>query len=342
MSKPKHILVLRFSALGDIAMTVPVIKNVLFQNPDLEITYVSIPNVEPLFSNIERLHFYSVDIKQHNGFFALFNLAKILRNSISFDAVADIHDVIRSKIIRFFLFKKNTVVIRKGRKERRQLIRKNNKVLRPLKTMFERYADVFKKLGFKISIDIEQGISRPKYEKYLSPTWSHNNNYIGVAPFAKHMAKLYPLEKMKEVILLLLNEEKNRIFIFGSKEETQKFSDFFQNTNVINIGGNLSFCEEIDFISQLDLMITMDSANMHFASLVGTKVVSIWGGTHPFAGFYGWGQDWNNIIQTDLPCRPSSIFGNKKCPTHFDGGCMQEITPQMVFEKVMSLFIQKK
>ncbi|RZL98110.1 MAG: glycosyl transferase family 1, partial [Pedobacter sp.] len=92
--------------------------------------------------------------------------------------------------------------------------------------------------------------------------------------------------------------------------------------------------------STLNVMISMDSANMHLASLQGIPVVSIWGGTHPFLGFYGWRQPLANAIQIDLPCRPSSVFGNKQCPVHGAAGCMQDITPQMIYEKVMSIIPQ--
>lgn len=337
MSTPKHILVLRFSALGDIAMTVPVIKNVLSQNPDVEISYISVFFVKPLFADIERLHFYAIDIKKYKGIFALLKIARLLKNTIPFDAVADLHDVLRTKIIRFFLAKKNTAVINKGRKERQELIRLHNKILRPLKPMFERYADVFRSLGINVSLNVEQGIAVQKPDKSLLPYPREDNYFIGIAPFAKHNSKLYPLDKMKEIISLLAKIEINKILIFGAKEETTIFMNSVAYSNVMNMAGHLKLSEELNLISQLDVMITMDSANMHFASLVGLPVVSLWGGTHHFAGFYGWGQDQRNIIQTDLPCRPSSIFGNKKCPIHGDVGCMQEIEPEIIVEKVTAL-----
>lgn len=341
MTPPRHILVLRFSALGDIAMTVPIIKNLLSQNPDVEISYISVSFVKPLFANIERLHFYPIDIKKYKGIFALLKVARLIKSTIPFDAVADLHDVLRTKIIRFFLGQKNTAVIDKGRKDRQKLIGLHNKILRPLKTMFERYADVFRKLGIPISFNVEQGIAVQKADMSLLLYPRENYTFIGIAPFAKHKPKLYPLVKMEEVISLLSKNENNKIVIFGSKEELQNFAKFFNNSNIISFAANLSLSEELNLISQLDLMVTMDSANMHLASLVGTPVISLWGGTHPFAGFHGWGQDFTNIIQTDLPCRPSSIFGNKKCPIHGEAGCMQKITPELVTEKI-SNFLESK
>jgi ADP-heptose:LPS heptosyltransferase len=80
----------------------------------------------------------------------------------------------------------------------------------------------------------------------------------------------------------------------------------------------------------------MDSANMHLASIYGVPVVSIWGATHPFAGFYGWMQDVNNIVQADLYCRPCSVFGNKPC-YRGDHACMQMITTEMLMQKIEAL-----
>lgn len=88
-------------------------------------------------------------------------------------------------------------------------------------------------------------------------------------------------------------------------------------------------------------MLSMDSANMHLASLYGIPVVSVWGGTHPFAGFYGWGQDLKNAIQTELPCRPSSVYGNKPCPVHGKEGCMSYIIPQMITDKINEVLNSK-
>lgn len=71
--------------------------------------------------------------------------------------------------------------------------------------------------------------------------------------------------------------------------------------------------EELILMSNLDVMVSMDSANMHLASLTGTPVVSVWGATHPYAGFLGCNQKEENAVQVSMPCRPCSIFGNKPC-----------------------------
>ena len=103
----------------------------------------------------------------------------------------------------------------------------------------------------------------------------------------------------------------------------------------------MGFETELSIMSQLDVMLSMDSANMHLASLVNTPVISIWGATHPYAGFMGWRQDKSNTVEIELPCRPCSIFGNKPC-WRKDYACLYEITPEMIIEKIKLLINSKK
>ena len=91
-------------------------------------------------------------------------------------------------------------------------------------------------------------------------------------------------------------------------------------------------------MSHLQVMISMDSANMHLASLVNTPVVSIWGATHPYAGFMGWNQRYENAAQVELDCRPCSIYGNKPC-LRGDYACLKNISPEQIISKVESLLL---
>jgi ADP-heptose:LPS heptosyltransferase len=85
----------------------------------------------------------------------------------------------------------------------------------------------------------------------------------------------------------------------------------------------------------------MDSSNMHLASLTGIPVVSIWGATHPYAGFLGYGQTEENAIQLNLECRPCSIYGQKPC-LRGDYACIQNITPQTIVDKVTHILLTSK
>ena len=156
---------------------------------------------------------------------------------------------------------------------------------------------------------------------------------IGIAPFAAHEGKVYPPRLMEQVIRLLTERHPDcRIFLFGKgQRETEYFgewcSKYKQCESVAEKLDGISL--ELVLMSHLDLMISMDSANMHMASLTATPVVSVWGATHPFAGFMGWGQSMENAVQIDLPCRPCSIFGNKPC-IRGDYSCLKNISPEQI------------
>lgn len=317
-------------------MTVPVLMCLLQQYPRLRVTVVSAPFVQPLFEDIERLDFYGADIKKEfKGILGLKKLSNKIRKEISFDAIADLHNVVRTKLLRFFLSSKKVAVIDKGRKEKAQLTRPHNKQLRQLKSTFQRYADVFEALGYPVQLNEQAGIKKVNTKAGLIPfEKEYNDRIIGIAPFAKHLAKMYPVEKMLSVVKIL-SKDGYKILLFGSKQEAKELELWIkENKNIYSVAGKLSFKDELNLVAQLDVMVSMDSANMHLASLFGVPVVSVWGGTHPFLGFYGWAQDYNNAVQEDLPCRPSSVYGNKICPVHGIKGCMQGITPEIIVEKI--------
>ncbi len=277
MAKPQHILIFRFSSLGDVAMTVPVIKLLLQQHPQLQVTMVSTAFVKPLFDDIERLQFHTADLKgKHKGVGGLYKLYKELKTNYQFDAIADLHNVLRTKILKiFFSFsRKRFAAIDKGRKEKKELTRQHHKILRPLKSTFQRYADVFALLGFPLQMDIEKGVKQKS-------SWAlfQNTDFIlvGISPFALHEEKNYPAGKMKEVIRLLRQHENIHVYLFGSQKEAVVLNKW-KETSIESVAGIMDFPRQLELISQLDIMVCMDSANMHLASLYGVPVVSIWGG----------------------------------------------------------------
>jgi ADP-heptose:LPS heptosyltransferase len=341
-----QLLVYRFSALGDVTMTVPVIRSLLDQHPQLTITFVSDEKFRHLFDGISRIEFLGADIhNDYSGVRGLFRLYRRLKSEKQFSAIADLHDVIRTKILSFF-FRLSGYKVRKidkGRSEKKTLTRRKNKKLVQLKTSFQRYADVFEKLGYPIKLASSQKKVKLLYTNVVMQLLGENSNFrIGLAPFAKHKEKMYPIEKMEKIVEVLAKKG-HKLFLFGGGVDEintlEKWEDLYPG--VLNLAGELPLEEELMLISHLDLMISMDSANMHLASLYGVPVISIWGATHPFAGFYGYGQNPENIVQVDLSCRPCSVFGNKKC-YRGDWACMQLISPELVIEKTEKVLYNQK
>ena len=339
MQNPKHILVIRFSSMGDVAMTVPVLKNLLDQNPTVKITVVSNAFFEPLFSGLQRCNFHPAYLKErHKGFGGMFRLFKELTNLYKFDVVIDLHSVLRAHLLSFF-FKINRVSVAtldKGRSEKKALTQSQQKVFVPLRSMHERYASVFRKKGFSVQLAAEKSIYlKQEIPIELRPVFSSGKKIIGVAPFAQFKEKMYPIEKMKIVVSQLTAANYTVLLLGGGKEESEVLDQWEKEIfSAFNVSGKYSFKEELSIISNLDRMVSMDSANMHLASLFKVPVISIWGATHPYAGFNGWGQSNENIVQLELACRPCSVFGNKPC-YRGDHACMQGISEEMIFQKIL-------
>ncbi|KMQ71436.1 glycosyltransferase family 9 protein [Chryseobacterium koreense] len=319
-----QILAYRFSAFGDVAMTVPVFTEFLEQHPEVQIVMVSRKNFKDLYEGIPNLIFKGVDLEDYKGFFGMWKLSKELLKEFQFEYVADLHDVIRAKILdRIFKLKgKQVFKIDKGKSEKEKLTDIWNLQKTPLKLTTERYADVFREMGFKVELSHEL---RPK---------SVQKSGIGIAPFAQHHGKMLPTEKTFEVAKILSKQHK--VYFFGGgKSEMETLNSWQQQIpNSENLAGKLTLNKELEKISELELMISMDSANMHLASLVGTRCVSIWGSTHPFAGFLGYGQSEKDVVQiNDLTCRPCSVFGDKEC-YRGDWACLEEIKVQQIIAKI--------
>lgn len=335
------ILVIRLSAIGDVAMTVPVIHSLATQYPQHQITVLSKSNMSALFAKMPtNVSFKGIDVKgKHRGLGGLNRLYQELKTE-HYDFIADFHDVLRSKYLRlrFWATGKKVAYINKGRKEKKMLTSPNNKCMQPLKTSFQRYADVLTSLGFPIQLTFHTIFEKGKGDisSLLSLTGDKGcNHWIGIAPFATHEGKIYPLEKTKTVIKQLSTRPDIRLFLFGGgKQETEILSQWEKEyPSTICIAGKLKWDMELALISHLDVMVSMDSSNMHLASMVGTPVVSIWGATHPYAGFMGWNQVSTDAIQVNLPCRPCSIYGNKPC-YRGDYACLHTITSESIVEHI--------
>ncbi len=340
----KHILIIRLSAMGDVAMTVPVIRALVQQHQNVKVTVVSRPFFKPFFEEIERVDFVGVDLKKrHKGFVGIYRLYQDLKKQ-QFDFVADFHNVLRSKVLRTF-FKISGIKVAftdKGRDEKKALTRSKNKIFKPVKSMVDRHAETLKQLGF--SVDLSNVIFPKK--KPLSPEIikitgeNDTQKWIGIAPFAQYTTKVYPQDLMSETINLLAQNQEYKVLLFGGgDEEIQKLNQLQQNlNNVVVVAGKIKFQEELILIQNLDIMLSMDSGNAHIAAMCGIPVVTLWGHTHPFAGFVPFQQPLSNCLVADrekYPLLPTSVYGNKTIPGYEE--VMRTILPINIVEKIKEL-----
>ncbi len=348
MKKPQHILVIRLSAMGDVAMMVPVLKSFSETYPDVKITLLTRGFFSPIFKDLENVEVFHAEVKgRHKGITGLKRLAGELKG-LGIDAVADLHNVLRSNVLKVFFKLKGIPVkqIEKGRKGKKALTRAKNKVFKPLKATHQRYADVFFELGYPVNISEVSCLPKQKLsEEVRELTGTGTEKWVGIAPFAQHEAKTYPVDLMKEVLHQLQKGQKMKVFLFGGGlKETgilNKWEKEFQNT--LNLAGKFSFEEELALISHLDVMLSMDSGNAHLAANFGVPVITLWGLTHPYTGFAPFRQPEKNFLMPDLekfPAIPTSVYGTKT-PKGYEV-VMRTIPPAKVVEKLMERLNEPK
>lgn len=353
-----RLLVIRFSALGDIAMTVPVVESLRRAHPEVEVTVLTSGAGAAVYGAVSDVRVRAVHFRQdaYRGVEGLQRLYRELRDE-GYDAVADLHNVLRTRFLRMRFHLSGTRVekVRKGRAEKYALTH-HTRPSRPLQPMTERYRDVFRRLGldFEVAWQSPLRLTLPALGTVLpggggmaatgtqscEAVWS-----VGIAPFAQHRGKIYPIERMERVVHGLLEADPRvRIYLLGSADERVRMAAWEQDAaaaggRVTNLAGRGTLQDDIRLMARLGCVVSMDSANMHLASLAGTPVVSVWGATHPYAGFLGYGQSDAGIVQLPLACRPCSIYGKKAC-RYGDYRCLTGIEPDIIVKRVLQTLRQ--
>lgn len=339
----KKILIIRFSAIGDVALWVPVAKRALALNSNIEITILTKQHCAFMFENTERLKVIGVDLQnKYKGILGILKLAKFINNNFIFDTVIDGHDVLRSKILLKIINGRQKITFDKGRREKQLLI--DGKINNALPHTAERYATSLAKAGLQIDTNFTfPAIAITKNDASVASEFIGTINkkiIIGIAPFAQHKGKIFPISKMTELIEQLISNG-NAIVLFGAgKAELEVMVNWQTKFSNIYICNNLTFAQQISVMQYCKFILSMDSANMHIAAMQGVKVFSIWGATHTSLGFAPLHQQIENCIQIsqlELPCRPCSVFGNKPCllkDTPY--ACLQNIKIETILNKINS------
>jgi ADP-heptose:LPS heptosyltransferase len=344
----KKILVLRFSAMGDVVLLVPVIKSFVAAYPDVEVTVVTRPKFASFFTDMERVVPFPADVDHtYNGLFGMRELFKKLMMKGSYDVVIDMHDHIRTIMLRslFKLFATPVVVFEKGRSDKKAFTQKENKSVTPLIHTVNRYRLAFEKAGFPFSLLPPPYFTLKDSLKEEVSAWlaknniSKNEQWIGIAPFAMHVSKIWPVENYAEVMAKMIEKSPVKFFLFGGGEKELKFFDSLREKfpeKTVIVAGQLKLKQELALMEKLDKMLCVDSSNMHLASLMGIPLLSIWGGTHTDVGFGPFGKGEESIIQISrdqLLCRPCSVYGREKC-YRGDFACLTWITPDQVVDRL--------
>ena len=348
----KRLLVLRFSAMGDVALLAPVIHSILEHNPEVHITIASRKQFQPFFQEHERFRFIGFDMKNHKGWGGIGRIVEQL-NAFTYDYCLDLHDVLRTKVIRRRLRLSNVspMVFDKGRSEKKKLTKRKNKNFNTLPHTIDRYFGPFKNLGLTTGLSTNASLNTKNWDaatlsSFLSSEniTAKNKPWLAIAPFAAHTQKEWPFEKMKALVKELGTMPLQLFFFGGGAKEIEKLQELqtLAPSNACIVAGNLKLKEELQLMRLADAMLCMDSGNMHLAALVGTKTISIWGATHPAVGFsaVGNGHIQVQVSREELACRPCSAYGKEPCHRK-DFACMNRIEVTQLKSAIDKLLFSK-
>lgn len=346
------VLATRFSALGDVAMTVPALYDACLESPDVQVVMLTRDFMAPLFLETPpNLTVVGVNLDDYKGPTGMWRLFREMKSTYGITHYVDLHDVLRTKLLRLCAHLKRipTAKIDKGRKEKSRLTRSGGKILLQLTHSIDRYRHALADIGLRSPEGAFAGYfvqAPPASALYASITEPKKpgERWIGIAPFAKHEGKIYPIDLMEQVVRALSGAHATRLFLFGGGPYENKILTEWARKYPATIslaGQRHGFPIELALMSRMDVVLTMDSANMHLAALTGVPVVSVWGATHPYCGFSGWRVPEENNLHLPLPCRPCSVFGNKPCATG-DYKCLRSIKPQTIVDRVEAIIAAKK
>ena len=335
----QNVLIICFSGISNVAAIVPLLDALDRRYPDCRFTVLSRTFLRPLFDSFAHVEFVGADIRRdHSGLRGAYKLFNLCRRT-PFDVVIDLQDAWRTRVIRrlFRLHGTKTVVVDKQRREMRKLVKQGALKYRPLKTIFERYAAAFAQAGFTVDYQFEHlpSAEAERRQRVTDVYGTKTGHWIGIAPFSIAHGKTLPFRKMKNVIRHFDTQPDTQIFLFGAGEMENELLSDWQTifTNVHAVHTSLRLDEELALMEQLDVMVTMDSGNMHLAALTATPVVSIWGATHPYAGFAGWHQTAASQVGVDFSCRPCTAHGDRRCK-YGDYRCLESIPSAKIIERI--------
>lgn len=307
-------LILRLATLGNVAMTVPVIASISRRHPDDRFIIASKKDLASMFASMPNVEFREVD--NHIDWNGIWELWKAWRDEI--DVVIDLQDLPRTRVFDLLMWWSGKKVrrVHYGRFHK-HLITKLGWFKQQLPSEFARYQDAFRRAGLEsddsfVALPKNSAVIKKINERY----GVKEGRWIGLAPFAKCKSNMIPYAVTKELIETLTKDKHTQVFLFGAGkiecEMLRQWSTVFPRT--ISVAGQLKLKEELELMRKLDVMICMDSANQHLASLVGLRAISVWCATHPMIGFMGWKQNTDDIVQRhDLRCRPCTCHGVQRC-----------------------------
>ena len=318
--KKTKFLILRFSSIGDIVLTTPVVRCLKLQYPNAEVHFATKMQFKVLVENNPYIDKYFLLEKSLSSF------VKTLQSE-DYDYVIDLHNNLRTSIIKFRLKSNPTLpfepsnrptgrVLNFDKLNVKKWLLVNLKINRmPEVHIVDRYLKTVESLGVK---NDNQGLD------YFIPVKDFievNDNFVAYAIGGQHFTKKLPTHKIIEICKNL----NTKIYLLGGKEdfETGEVIQKAVGEKVINACGSYNLNQSASILQQADYVISHDTGLMHIAAALKKRIISIWGNTVPEFGMYPYLNDYAErrpqiVENKNLSCRPCSKIGYNQCPKgHF-------------------------
>lgn len=346
MESLSRILIIRFSSIGDIVLSSPLVRLLRARFLESRIDYVTGTRFVELIrfnTNIDRI----IEYDASTGIEGLKELKKKLHSG-NYDLVVDIHNSLRSRYLRQGLGAKKIVTINKRILKRWFLVNLKWNFYDDTVPVTDRYIEPLRSFGIEndgegLELYLPAEVITSMNEKLRRLNMKQSSNILGICPSAKHFTKRWLPERFVETGVRFSKEHNGAVMIFGGLEDRdlcaeieKMFREQIDGERVINWTGELSLLETAAAMHHCDVVLTNDTGLMHIADAMGKKVVALFGPTVEEFGFFPQGDRCVIVEQEKLSCRPCSHIGSAKCPKkHFC--CMREISVDEVYEKIQAV-----
>jgi heptosyltransferase-2 len=334
-----RILVLRYSSLGDVALTLPALDELSSHYPKARLFYAT----KSAYASVVKYHpaVERVLTLPGSGAFAFWDHLSEIKK-LRPHAVLDLHDSLRTHLLKWFLRKmkiQKWVTYDRESKQRRRLV--NHKTKEPVPHVVERYVKALRGLGIQAAGPYPLIVPVPKSTTSFIKNFCElkglktSESVVALAPGSKWFTKQWPPRYWSGLADRLTEGYGAVIWWFGSPEERSEIEAIQSRMTVatskrgLNLAGEGDLLQTIQLLGHCDLFVGNDSGLTHIAVGRGCRVVAIFGSTTPSLGFAPWGPHNTIVENASLPCRPCHVHGRHSCPLgHFK--CMEDLTVDLV------------
>jgi heptosyltransferase-2 len=317
------ILLIRFSSLGDIVLTQPLIAQLKESYPRAEIHYLTKTAFAPLVES-----YFSVN-KVLTDYQSLRGLLSIKKNKS--DLVIDLHNKFNSWLAKTIIHGKKSFTYNKQRRLRKKIVA--HKTNQSIKTTLDLYNSVFRKM--KLAYTFRQPcLKTPSASSKLLPRGEKYK--VMIFPGATHNTKRIPCHKLISFINNY-DHDQTSFYLMGSKDEKNITSKIKEKSKkeTFDLAGDFNLVQLVAAISEADIVLSNDSGPMHIAAALGKAQIAFFGSTNLSLGF-GPLNKQARVLTYPIECSPCSLHGGKECPLgHFS--CMQNISVEAIYANYIDL-----